>query len=280
MSKPVAHVGSIVRVGSSTGQVISGASKHLVGNSGAIGADGLTDMQRIFETIGNETEDMSPSERRAHIRRTHGAGVAEAYERTANAGIADASPADIQEGPAKQSVSVGCQGITNETPNSFKISANYTVADLCTNGHRIANRTPVGLSRADVICNLRHLSQNTLEPFRVWVARRFPNTTVKISSGYRANSGGSDHNRGFAVDIHLYRNSARLSRSQLLEVAKVIAAEQPVPFTQFLLEYQNGASLGWLHFANRRNGQNSNKRIGAILNAGSSGSVVSIPNRI
>ena len=167
---------------------------------------------------------------------------------------------------------VGCDGITNATGNSVKISRYYTVADASNAvyqpalRHTIPTTTAKGLSRATTICNLKHVLTNSIDPLKDWVAANAPGVSFRIGSGFRNASGGSDHNKGSAIDLHFFKGGSRVSRAELRTIAARITASANIPFTQFLLEYQGGSSLGWIHIANRKSGGNSGLRIGYSMN--------------
>lgn len=289
MGYPVAHVGSIVRVGSSKGQVITGGPAHQVGGQGNGGSSGMNPLQEVFESIGMETEDMSPSQRRAYVTERYGSGAADAYER----GLTDETPPTESEtvSPTEQrSATVGCNDIPDDAPNTYRISPSFTVASFTVGDnqgnlyqaplrHRLPPRTALGLSRKDVICNLKFLSNNTLEPLKAWVAANTQYYFV-IGSGFRNATTGSDHNRGQAADLHFFskQGRARVSREALRAVVVRIVNEANIPYTQLILEYDGSNSRGWLHLANRRSG-NSGLRLCHTFNASRRGLTAGLPNR-
>ena len=221
------------------------------------------------EEVGVETEDMSPEERYSYASDRYGAANANSVvEQTTVQSRSDpgaiATPANTAS-----SATVGCDGVTNSTPDSYAISRSFTVASVSSGAilpHRVPNATRLGLSRATVICNMKHLAQNSLEPFKAWLARSFPQYSMRIGSGFRNETNGSDHNRGSAADIYIYNGGSRVSREQIRVVAvRFVGAN--IPFTQFLLEYNSG-SRGWIHLANKKSGVNSGLHVGYSLNNG------------
>lgn len=131
-------------------------------------------------------------------------------------------------------------------PPSLVLSTYFTIGDLNKNGARkLINQ--VGLSPADIACNLKMLSMNVLDT----VKSIYPN--MIITSGFRrpgdaTNSAkNSAHYYGEAVDIQL----PGFTRSQYLDAAKAIQAK--VPYDQLILEY-SGSSTTWIHLSYKKNG--------------------------
>ena len=134
-------------------------------------------------------------------------------------------------------------------PPSLVLSTYFTIGDLNKNGARkLINQ--VGLSPADIACNLKMLSMNVLDT----VKSIYPN--MIITSGFRrpgdaTNSAkNSAHYYGEAVDIQL----PGFTRAQYLDAAKAIQAK--VPYDQLILEY-SGSSTTWIHLSYRKNANRS-----------------------
>lgn len=289
MSYPVAHVNSVVLVGGKRGRVISGAPKHLVGGSGG-GGGGAASIS-VSEADAMETEDMSPAERRAYYDKKYGAGAGEAIERNDE----NSPQSDAEDTPASgnnaRATPAGCQDLSNSTPDSFQLTRRFKCSDLGPQvyqsglRHRFPtgnNKNHRGLDRAAIFCNLRHVVVNCVEPFEAWLAREYPTYSFKIGSGYRSDGARSQHAIGEAVDLHLFKNGgrSRLSRKELYDVATKCKNEANIPTTQYLLEYQNGSSMGWIHMACRKSGTKSGGGgIGYMLNGSSGVKVGSWPSR-
>lgn len=271
MSYRIAHVDSLVEVDGKIGKVITGSPHHLVGGSG--GGAGGADTAVTLEAISQETEDMTGAERRSYLNDRFGPDVADALDRATQVDVEDPG-ADAATGPNTPSRLVGCGDITNATPNSFKLSRHYTVASLSSATYmfqyNIPNTTAKGLSRADTICNLKHLAINTLDPLKDWVPAHLPGVTFRISNAFRNKAGRSDHNSGSAADLHFFRGSSRVPRSELRSIFIKLINEARIPFTQILLEFQNGSAPGWIHIANRKSNTPSAMRIGYSMNDGRS----------
>lgn len=122
---------------------------------------------------------------------------------------------------------------------SFALSKNFTLAALTKNGSRPVV-PQLGMSVQEIVCNLKGLAENCLEPIR----NLYPN--MIITSGFRrpgdvaASSKTSDHYNGQAADIVI----PNLDRAGHYEAIQKI--QQMIPYDQLLLEYQ-GSSTVWIH---------------------------------
>jgi uncharacterized Zn-binding protein involved in type VI secretion len=210
------------------------------------------------DSYSMEMEDMDAQQQEDYLTEKFGGGAggraaAQSYARgsggKAPSGQEQAVPAE------NKSVPVGCDGITNETPDSFSLGI-FTVGALSSEvyqpslRHTIPPTTALGHSRAEIICNLRYLVKNTIIP-----AGNKINSlgyTFKIGSGFRNETNGSNHNLGCAADLHIFKNGQRLyNQSEMTVIAKQVFAV--ANSKEFLLEFSGSASGGWLHVANMRN---------------------------
>lgn len=122
---------------------------------------------------------------------------------------------------------------------SFALSKNFTLGSLTKNGSRpvIAQ---MGMSVQEIVCNLKGLAENCLEPIR----NLYPN--MVLTSAFRrpgdvaASSKTSDHYNGQAADIVI----PNLDRQGHYEAIQKI--QQLIPYDQLLLEYQ-GTNTVWIH---------------------------------
>jgi hypothetical protein len=225
----------------------------------------------VGEEVAMETEDMSDDEHDAYVTSrfgggTGGAGIAAGFSR-AGGGGGSATGEEIT-GPDVSSTNLGCDGITNDTPDNAKISAFYTVSSFSSRAglpHTIPATTAKGLTRSTVICNLKHLATNSIDKAKTYIEGK--GYTVQVGSGFRDATNGSDHNIGSAADLWVFHNGARVSRQTLRELALGLINDAKIPFTQMLLEF-TPSSQGWIHVANRRLGGNSGLRIGFTLSGG------------
>jgi hypothetical protein len=267
MSYPVAYVGSLVSVGGQQGRVITGSPNHLVTGGGG-GSFSPNDAE-VTDMIGMETEQMTPAERRQYLNSKFGDGAADAFDRS-QPPVTDPGGQTVNP-PLVPSKQVSCSGVTDTTPDSTLISKYYTVANASSAvyqvslQHEIPAVSAVGLSRSSTICNLKYVLTNSIDPLTDWVAANMQGTSFKIGSGFRNNTGSSDHNIGSAIDLHFFQKGARVSRATLREIALTILNTAKIPFTQFLLEYQGSGSEGWIHVANRQSGPSA-MRVGYSMN--------------
>lgn len=134
-------------------------------------------------------------------------------------------------------IPTSCKDIPSNVPNSFKVSKHFTVASLSTRAalpHTVPSITRKGLSRAEVICNMRHLAVNCLDPLRDFYQKQ--GITFTISSAFRNQTNGSDHNIGAATDLMFFRDGKRLFGRELSKICKTINEELQLPFTQMIHE--------------------------------------------
>lgn len=133
-------------------------------------------------------------------------------------------------------------------PRSFILSNKdgriFTLGDLLQDGGLVAQR---GLTEQQIVCNLKQLVVSCLDPIKA----KFPD--MKINSGFRAGTNGSDHGLGAAVDIKF----TNTSKSSYKDIAEWIIAN--VPYRQVLLEYSfdKGSTKlrsAWIHLAFLTNG--------------------------
>lgn len=136
-----------------------------------------------------------------------------------------------------------CSMIPNTGPidRQFTLSQNFKLSDLDKN-NSLSSAPVVDISKAEIVCNLKALASNCLEP----IVKLFP--SIIITSGYRnyVPSGGatnSDHLYGAAVDIVI----GGFDRAQHYAAIQTIAKALPA-FTQLILEYR-GSSTVWIHVA-------------------------------
>jgi GH24 family phage-related lysozyme (muramidase)/uncharacterized protein YcbK (DUF882 family) len=130
---------------------------------------------------------------------------------------------------------------TGEVDRNFRLSPNYVLKDLDLR-NVISAEPVVALSRAEIVCNLKSLAENCLEPIR----QLYP--SAKITSGYRnyvpaGGSTNSDHLYGAAADIVIGGYDRAQHYAAVQEIAKILPA-----YTQLILEYR-GTSTIWIHVA-------------------------------
>lgn len=162
----------------------------------------------------------------------------QALQRMAN-GTTDmsANPMAAPDNGASAAGNLSCGDIPADAPDSFRLGRNFTVGMLSSQAplpHRLPARTRLGIPRATIICRMRHLVTNCLDPLVEGLQQR--GYRVQVSSGFRNNTNGSDHNRGSAADLMIFKNSRRVTGSELSLVVKIINEELRLPFTQMIEE--------------------------------------------
>jgi hypothetical protein len=127
-----------------------------------------------------------------------------------------------------------------------KLSANYTLRNFSIGTvfpHQIVAQN--GLTVADIICNLKAVAENIVEP----LAKQYPG--LRINSAFRKGTSTSQHNRGQAVDIQW----PGLPAGEYTERAQWIKAN--LPFDQLIFEHGNSI---WLHISYNRTSKNNIQR--------------------
>jgi hypothetical protein len=147
-----------------------------------------------------------------------------------------------------------CQGIEQQVTDlagnlsaieDLVLSPRFTVKKLTRKPFIVfdnpLNPGPGDLTREEIVCNIKLLCVNCLEP----IYDRFPNAFVTNTWRPRGiGSPTSQHPRGQAADLQ-FRNS---KKSDYFQIANVI--KDLVPFDQLLLEYKTtGTGLPWIHIS-------------------------------
>ncbi len=134
-----------------------------------------------------------------------------------------------------------------------RLSRNYTLGQLSIN--TVLSRTTIrnqnGLDCGDIICNLKAVAENILEPMRA----RYPG--FNINSGFRAGSGRSQHIRGQAVDLQWPGKSNR----EMFEAAQWAARNLPVD--QLIVEHGHRI---WLHLSYNRTASRQRGKLTTMIN--------------
>jgi hypothetical protein len=174
--------------------------------------------------------------------------------------------------PPPSGVAVPCEGFKNMTefPVTTKLSANFYLGDFIPGGgtgyicsakspHKLQDQD--GLTKAQIVCNLKALAENVLEN----IIKIVPKSDITITSGYRqkglvgAESATSQHPKGMACDIVL-KKSAR-DRKKHYDLIQEIAAK--VPHDQLILEYQD-SNIVWIHVS--YNGMGTQRNMNFTMN--------------
>lgn len=160
----------------------------------------------------------------ARLRAAEGALSTDADPMAADANNAVATP-------------TSCRDIPSNAPDSYRLGKHFTVATLSSRAalpHTIPAQTAKGLTRAHVICNMRHLVVNCLDP--LWEHYTAEGYRVSVSSGFRNATNGSDHNAGAAADLIFHKDGQRLLGADLSRIVKYINEVLKLPYTQMIHE--------------------------------------------
>jgi hypothetical protein len=133
-----------------------------------------------------------------------------------------------------------------------QLSPNYKLRDLSIGalfGHKI--KAQVGLSVDDIVCNLKAVAENILEPIRAKYGA--PNVNSGFRGGPSLPAGRvSQHEKGEAIDIQI----TGLKPKDYLPVTHWIIAN--TAFDQIIFEHGNSI---WLHITHKRNGGNRKNQL-------------------
>lgn len=178
-------------------------------------------------------------------------------------GQKDAQPSKFTGTPTAD-----CGGIEDEVAaagsleaiEALSLSPRFTVKKL-TRKPFIAFDNPLNpssgdLSREEIVCNLKLLAINCLEP----IYSQYPNAFVTNTWRPRGiGSPTSQHPKGQAADIQ-FRS---VKKSDYYQIAQVI--KDLVPYDQLLLEYKTtGTGLPWIHISFNKAG--NRKQVLTLLN--------------
>ncbi len=243
MSFKVAHVGSLTKNGD---EIITGASNHFVdggGGGGGGGGGAITAVSNFGGTIVVFREadaytlddDVDGVIIPPHLR---GPENETGEESTAsNSALGQA---------------VNCAGLSGQISYATKLSPNFTLADVTVQTHfgRQGNgtiRPQNGLSASTIVCNLKGVCVNLLEPF----AAQFGRNKMLLTSGFRHGSGTSKHTQGLAVDVQI----PSFNEAQLWAAAQWVQANLPYD----ALLYECRGNRPWLHLQYCKPGQTPRK---------------------
>lgn len=176
---------------------------------------------------------------------------------------------ELTEGPkdetptpeAKPAAVASCQLIYSQTsfPSSYSLTPNVTLGSLP--GYQRL-RAQHGLTIQDIVCNLRQLSVNVIEPLYQLVGKgnvivtsvfRTPET---VTGSLNPPSGISFHQQGLGIDICFNRKNF----SQYYDIA--VQLKNSIQYDKLLLEYRLGNVRGttsykpWIHIQWQQQGIN------------------------
>jgi hypothetical protein len=145
---------------------------------------------------------------------------------------------NLEQGRVSSGNSVTCGSVAEPINYNDKLSSNFLIRDLsigCAFPHNIVAQN--GLSVNDIICNLKGLAENILEPLK----QRYAG--FRINSGFRRGISNSQHNKGMACDLQW----PGLSPAGYTPIAEWMRAN--LPFDQLIFEHGNSI---WIHVSYNR----------------------------
>lgn len=131
---------------------------------------------------------------------------------------------------------------------SYKLTENTTLGNILGNSE-VPSVPCYGVSPQQIVCNLKQLVVNVIEPLR----RKYPSmiiTNTWRSEEKNRSIGGSatsDHLKGYAVDIVLRNYDKQYHYEQIQEIQKLLPA-----YHQLILEYR-GRTV-WIHISYKPTG--------------------------
>lgn len=130
----------------------------------------------------------------------------------------------------------------------FKLTTTLSLGDMCKGDSGIPSGINYGMSANEIVCNLKLLAINVIEPIK----KKYPN--MIMSSTWRSEAvntrvGGSktsDHLKGMAADIQLTGFSREQHYQAAIDIQKLLPA-----YRQIILEYRGDKT--WIHVSYNSN---------------------------
>ena len=270
-----------VKTGSSLFFAVGGAEHHKVssnfnvdasnihlnsGRSSTGQGSGLATPTAVRTPTGSAPEylkiDECTPEERSGVQNDAGENENFAQEQVA-AGVY--KPEQVEQGRAQ--VAAGCSRSDTRAPNivtqqridatefnsytdfsdAIRLSRSFTLGDVTTRVALVSEQNAVtaqrGLSKQQIVSNLKGLCCNVLDPIRA----RYPN--MFVTNAFRIGSGSSQHELGEAADLQ-FRGAAA---SEYYDIALWI--RDNVAYDQLLLEYKTtGSGQPWIHVSHKLSG--------------------------
>lgn len=194
---------------------------------------------------GDDLDDGTPAGKAAaaeHLKKHIDSGLIkkEDLEKPAVEGEKDETP------PEQSEVTGDCSGLDSVSsfPDSYQLTSTYTLGQIRRGAVGAYPIGPnMGKTAAQIVCNLKMITINCWTPIKA----HYPNAF--ITSSFRANSGGSQHNIGQALDMQF----SGIPKAGYYTIAQWIKAN--VTFDQLLLEYKTtGTGMPWIHVSFKQSG--------------------------
>jgi uncharacterized Zn-binding protein involved in type VI secretion len=172
-----------------------------------------------------------------------------AYPADSQAPIEPPVTDDQTAAPAEPATTPPSCGDITVVDYNYPLGSNFILADLtigtwvnnvtkgCYFRHKV--RAQAGYTEPEIICNLKALAENVLDP----LFDQYP-SNFRINSGFRTfTTGRSQHEKGMAADIQWagLSNAAYLTRAQWVR--------DNLPYDQLIMEHGNSI---WLHISFNR----------------------------
>jgi hypothetical protein len=144
--------------------------------------------------------------------------------------------------------------------DAIQLTSNYTVGKLTRKpyivfDHALRDGT-AGLTVPEIVCNLKLLAVNIVEPMKAQYSNMFVTNTWRPAG---IGSSTSQHPKGMAVDIQF----KGAGKSDYFTIAKW--CRDNLVYDQLLLEYKTtGSGLPWIHISFDKN--NNRKQVLTLLN--------------
>lgn len=141
--------------------------------------------------------------------------------------------------PNTTTLDTSCSMFEGKTdiPDSTQLTPNYTLGMVSSKAAASSYKVTAqrGLSLPEIVCNLKKVALNCLEPIKAQYPRMI------VTSGFRTGSGKSQHELGQAIDMQF-----GVSNSDYFAIAQWI--KDNIQFDQLLLEYKTIESgRAWIH---------------------------------
>jgi len=250
-----ARIGEIV-VGCNIGTVVTGLSTHEVGSGGSCVNQSFPSRTIEFEgeqitytevDFGNADDEPSVDDGLNIMPPV--VGRPPTAEEIARSEALDVSPdassfvaTDQVQSPDSTSPPVVCISVTDPAPPTTPLTANFTLGMV--SSEAVLSLTPVraqaGFTYQDLVCNLQAWCQDIGEPLLAQYG------TFLITSGFRAGSGSSQHERGQAIDLQFPLNT----NQDVYDIS--VWMKDTLPYDQMILEY--GGNKPWIHSSFNRAG--------------------------
>jgi hypothetical protein len=157
--------------------------------------------------------------------------------------------------PIKEIYAATCEDLVKPYTASTQLSLNFKLGQLCKGGVPPENGQH-GLTQDQIVCNLKQLCLNVLEPLKTkYGADLVFNSGFRITGTIKsaaASKKTSQHELGMAIDVSFASaNSSPNKKSMMFDKATEI--KQLVPFDQLIYESM-GPGSAWIHISFDKNG--------------------------